>query len=63
MIPSDFDAWQRCITVDCKIALDKPFVTERLKQLERRQNPETKKFIACYGEAHYQNIINWFKQV
>jgi hypothetical protein len=63
MIPQSFSEWQNCIVNSCKINLTKDFAQQRLKIYQDRKNLETQKFIRLYGEAHLQNIINWFKQI
>ncbi|WP_293788560.1 hypothetical protein [uncultured Pedobacter sp.] len=63
MVPQTFAQWKSCIVNNCKIDLTKDFAEERLMVYEDFNNPETQKFISLYGEAHLQNIINWFKQI
>jgi hypothetical protein len=63
MIPQTFEQWKNCIVNDCKINLTKEFASQRLAVYQDKQNPETMKFIALYGEQHLQNIINWFNQI
>lgn len=63
MIPQTLDEWEECITKKCKINLTKEFAAERLAVYQDRNNAETKKFIAIYGEQHLQNIIDWYKRI
>jgi hypothetical protein len=63
MIPQTFNDWKNCIANDCKINLTKEFAAKRLAIYQDKQNPETHKFIALYGEVHLQNVINWLIQV
>lgn len=63
MIPNTFNDWKNCIENNCKIKLTKEFAQQRLNVYQDRKNQETQKFIQFYGEAHLQNIINWFKQI
>lgn len=63
MIPQTFDEWKNCVVNDCKIELTKDFAQQRLAVYLDKDNPETKKFIALYGEAHLQNIIHWLQQI
>ncbi|NBC81855.1 MAG: hypothetical protein GVY19_00595 [Bacteroidetes bacterium] len=63
MIPQTFDDWRNCIVNDCKINLTKTFAQHRLSIYQDNSNPETQKFVQLYGEAHLQNIINWYKQI
>lgn len=63
MIPQTFEQWKNCIENDCKIDLNRNFAQQRLAVYEDRENRETQKFIALYGEQHWQNIIDWYKRV
>jgi hypothetical protein len=63
MIPQSFDGWYRCITVDCGISLSASYIAERIRVLSDSRHPETRKFVARYGEAHTQRILSWFQQV
>lgn len=63
MIPQTFNDWKNCIVYDCKINLTKDFAQQRLAVYQDKKSHETQKFIQLYGEAHLQNIINWFKQI
>lgn len=63
MIPKTFEQWQRCITIDCGIELNAAYVAQRIKVLGDSHHQETQKFILHYGQAHAQQILNWFKQV
>ena len=62
MIPTNFKEWKNCIVNECKIKLTNDFVVNRLKIYEDKRNPETRKFIALYGEQHLNNIIYWLKK-
>ena len=63
MIPKTFEQWRSCIINDCKIDLNKDFAQQRLAVYQDKENKETQKFAALYGEQHLQNIINWLSQV
>ncbi len=62
MIPGTFESWKNCIVNDCNIKLTADFVKSRLKVYRNKRNPETKKFIALYGEQHLGNIIYWLER-
>ena len=52
MIPHTFEEWKSCIINDCKIDLTVDFAQKRLSVYKDRNNQETKKFVALYGEQH-----------
>ncbi|MEN0003345.1 MAG: hypothetical protein AAF798_04355 [Bacteroidota bacterium] len=62
MVPTTFDEWKHCIVEKCKIKLTKHFVANRLKVYENSNNPETRQFVALYGEQHLNNVIYWLKK-
>lgn len=62
MIPITFEEWKNCIEKKCQIELTEEFVVGRLKVYENKKNPETRDFIALYGEQHLNNIIHWLKR-
>ena len=63
MIPSTFEEWKICIINDCKIDLTRDFAQRRLAVYQNPQDKETQKFLALYGPAHLQNVINWYQIV
>ena len=63
MIARNYDEWRECIEVRCKIKLTKSFAENRLAVYQDKNNPETNKFIALYGEQHHSNIVHWLKMV
>lgn len=63
MIPQTFNDWKNCIREECKINLTKEFAQQRLAVYRDKENTETKKFVALYGEQHLNNIIQWFNQI
>ncbi len=62
MIPQNYNDWQHCITVDCKIEMTPQYVAERLKILSDERHDETKNFVKLYGQTHCQNVVAWFRQ-
>ncbi|NRB51385.1 MAG: hypothetical protein HRU41_27185 [Saprospiraceae bacterium] len=62
MIPDTFESWKSCIVNDCKIKLTSDFVKRRLQVYNNKRNPETRKFVALYGEQHLENIIYWLER-
>lgn len=63
MIPQTSEQWMDCIVNHCAIPLTKDFARTRLAIYRDKNNPETKKFLALYGEHHLENIIEWLNQV
>lgn len=63
MIPHTFEAWKSCIINDCKIDLTQEFAKKRLSVYTDKNNTETKKFAALYGEQHLYNVITWLNMV
>lgn len=62
-IPKDFEEWKYCIQQKCGITLTRTFAEERLDVYQNKNLPETQRFIANYGEEHYERIKLWFSQI
>jgi hypothetical protein len=62
-IPSTVEAWRHCIEHHCGIPLTPEFAAERIRALENPHHEHTRKFIECYGKAHHQRVLGWFRQV
>ena len=62
MIPTDYQSWHHCITVDCGIALTASFIQQRLTALNNLSDFRTQQFIRLYGKSHHQQVLNWFQQ-
>lgn len=61
-IPSSYEAWKNCITVDCNIKLTAAFIRERIAALSDVNNAHTQTFSKLYGDAHRQAVLHWFKK-
>jgi len=61
-IPSTSEEWRHCIEHWCGIELTPDFVKARIKALENPHDEHTRRFIECYGEAHRQQVLAWFKR-
>ncbi len=59
-IPSTFDEWKHCITIDCGIPLNASFVQQRITELTNEGDAQTKHFIKLYGRPYHKQIIEWF---
>lgn len=62
LIPTSYDSWHYCITEKCQIPLSADYVTARVQVLEDTACEETRRFVACYGEAHRQQVLSWFRR-
>lgn len=61
-IPTTFDEWHHCITVECEIPLTPEYVAQRLKALDDPRDYATQRLIAIYGRRHHQQVVRWFEQ-
>lgn len=61
-IPATYAQWQHCIVTECGIPLEKAFIEGRIQALERTHSEHTRQFIGIYGEAHYRQVLQWFRQ-
>jgi len=62
IIPSNYSQWQHCIVNECGIALEKPFIEQRIAALSNAGDQHTKQFVRLYGEAHYKQTLQWFNK-
>lgn len=62
MIPQNYQQWRQCLVRDCGITLTGAFIAERLSVFEKSTHEETRRFVAVYGQAHLNNIIQWYRQ-
>lgn len=62
MLPADYLTWRECITVHCGISLTKVYVAERLAVLSHSEAEETLRFRKTYGDEHWRNVLDWFRQ-
>ncbi|MEM6411148.1 MAG: hypothetical protein AAF683_06400 [Pseudomonadota bacterium] len=60
--PKTFEEWEHCITVKCGIPLTEQFVSDRIKALEDSTDTTTQKFRNFWGNAHYVQTLEWFRQ-
>jgi len=61
-IPETFDEWQHCIEQECRIALTKEYIEQRLAVFRELNHEETQRFIRHYGEHHWQQVVRWFER-
>ena len=62
LIPTSYEEWEHCITVECKIPLTLEFVEQRIKSLQDNGDFYTQKFIGSWGEAHHAKTLSWFQE-
>lgn len=63
MIPQDFESWKICIEEKCGIPLTKDFAAKRLAVYEDKEQAETRRFAALYGQQHLDNVLSWFRKI
>jgi len=60
--PENYAQWQHCITVECGIPLTAEYVAARLTVWRNPQSEETRRFRRLYGDAYWQQVLQWFEQ-
>lgn len=61
IIPTRYESWRHCITVECGIPLTHTFINERIAVFTDPNNLESARFRKLYGDKHWQNIIQWYR--
>ena len=62
MIPETYEAWLRCITVDCGIPLTREYLERRITELKTATSHDVQRFRELYGENHWRRVTGWFEQ-
>ncbi|MEM0899493.1 MAG: hypothetical protein AAGI92_06025 [Pseudomonadota bacterium] len=62
VVPTNYQEWEHCITVECGIPLTKEFVAERLEALQNMRDFQTQKFVKRWGEEHHAKTLQWFRE-
>lgn len=62
IIPTRYASWKHCITVHCGMPLTSELVHARITALENPDAEEARRFIRCYGEAHYRRVLEWWRR-
>lgn len=57
-----YSEWHQAITERCRINLTPDYVSQRLSALRNADDPATQEFVAKYGTAYLQQVIDWFEQ-
>jgi hypothetical protein len=61
-VPSTYEDWKHCITVDCGIPLTPSYVQTRIAELTDKTDFNTGRFIERWGAAHHARTLDWFRQ-
>ena len=62
VMPSTYEEWKHCITVECGLALTPQYVEKRIAALTSNNDEHTKQFVKKYGPEYTQQVIAWFKE-
>lgn len=60
-IPRSYQQWRECITVRCGIPLTAKYIGSRLDELRDASHPKTREFFEKYGQAHLNQVVQWFE--
>lgn len=60
-IPTTYEEWEHCITVQCGIPLTPEYVAERIEAMQNTSDFQTQKFVDQWGEAHRAQTLTWFQ--
>ena len=58
---SNYNEWQRCITIECGIPLTTEYIQARLNALRDPADLHTQRFAREWGQAHLNQVIHWFE--
>ncbi|WP_087026358.1 hypothetical protein [Thaumasiovibrio subtropicus] len=61
-IPSNYQEWKHCITVECGLELTPDYISQRIEALQTPNDHYTKQFTRLYGEQYLAQVLAWFKQ-
>ena len=61
-IPSNYDEWRHCITVECGLELTPQFIEQRIDAMNNENEHYTRQFIRLYGRDYHQIVLGWFEQ-
>lgn len=62
IIPTTYQEWEHCITVECGIPLTAEYIVKRIHALQDMDDYKTKKFIERWGTAHHARTLAWFRE-
>lgn len=58
----NYEEWKHCITVKCKIALERDYLERRIAALRDERDSTTARFVELYGDEYRLRTIQWFEQ-
>lgn len=61
-IPSTYEQWRHCITVDCGLTLSAKFIDQRIEELKNESDFKTKQFLELYGPEYRDQVLSWFER-
>ena len=61
-MPTTYEAWKRCITIDCGIPLSAEYCSMRLGALQNTDDAHTHSFTKKYGDEHLRRVTGWFTE-
>ena len=61
-VPTTYEEWKHCITVECGIPLTIGYVKERIVALGNNKDLHTQKFLQIWGAAHHAQTLAWFQR-
>ncbi len=60
-IPTNYNEWHHCITVECGLTLTPEYISERITALQSDKDEHTRQFVRLYGEPYRQQVLAWFE--
>ena len=61
-IPTNYDEWRHCITVECGLELTPDYIERRIVALNDEKEHYTQQFLKLYGRDYLQQVLAWFSQ-
>lgn len=62
VVPQTYEQWRRCIIVNCRVQLTRPYIESRLLALDDAESAENRNFRRLYGDPHFESVRKWFRQ-
>ncbi|NTS78139.1 hypothetical protein HR060_14895 [Catenovulum sp. SM1970] len=62
LIPTNYDEWRHCITVECGLKLTPEYIASRIEALNNNADHYTQQYVKSYGQAQLEQTLAWFKQ-
>lgn len=62
VIPTTYQEWEHCITVECGIPLTAEYVAQRIEALQNMRDHHTQRFIERWGQEHHTRTLAWFRE-